>query len=250
MSPSGGYRWADFGNVAALAHPLVTQLEEANRVLSWVSQEIERRADERRITPKIFIVIDELKALAGDSELATGYLSRIASIGGEFGLHLILSTQYPQIRMLGSSELKRNVTTRLCGRVDDAQAAVNALGIAGSGAESLQGYGDFLLKDGQGLARLTVAKVEARHIARLPRKESIQELDLPDENLVSNGPPPTRQPDPIEPEQVALALFQPMGINKLAGRLSIGSTKAKRVKLFADGIRQWATGNGYRCLPD
>lgn len=239
-----GYKWADFSNVAHLAHPVITDVAEADRVLCWLTQEIERRAMEHRIAPRFYILIDELKALADDSKVASDYLSRIASVGGEFGLHLVLSTQYPQIQMLGSAELKRNVTTRLCGRVDDASAAANALGMADSGAETLQGYGDFLLKDFHGLSRLTVAHLQEKHVSELPRAE-ITPLDLPDLDAVNNGPRLAKEPDPLTPEQVALALFNPMGINRLAGELSIGSTKARRVKEFADGIRAWAISNGY-----
>lgn len=242
-----GYKWADFGNVAHLAHPVITDVAEADRVLCWLTQEIERRALDRRIEPRLFILIDELKALIDDSKVASDYLSRIASVGGEFGLHLILSTQYPQIQMLGSAELKRNVTTRLCGRVDDSQAAANALGLADSGAETLQGYGDFLLKDSNGLSRLTVAHLLESHVAELARGE-VTRLDLPNLDDVNNGPRFSKEPDPLEPEQVALALFKPMGINRLAGELSIGSTKARRVKEFADRIRAWAISNGYQCL--
>jgi hypothetical protein len=240
-----GFKWADFSNVHNLLHPLVTDIETSDRVLSWLNLEIEKRAINRYITPKIFILIDELKALTDDSKVATEYLSRIASIGAEFGLHLILSTQYPQIKMLGSSELKRNISTRLCGRVDDSQAAVNALGIADSGAESLQGYGDFLLKDFNGLSRLTIAHIQPKHIEQLERAET-EPLSLPESDIVNSGA--KREPDLLEPDQVALALFEPMGINRLANRLSIGSTKATRVKLFADDIRQWAIENGHKCI--
>ena len=117
-----GFKWRDFGNVAHLAHPVITTVEEAEQVLAWLSTEIERRAEQGYTRPRIFCLIDELKALTDDSPLAAGYLARIASVGGEFGLHLILATQYPQVKLLGgNSELKRNVTTRLCGRVDDAR---------------------------------------------------------------------------------------------------------------------------------
>lgn len=244
-----GYKWADFGSVAHLAHPIVTEVNEANRVLCWFTQEIERRATGHYTTPKIFALIDELKALTDDSNVAANYLSRIASVGGEFGLHLILATQYPQIKMLaGSAELKRNVTTRLCGKVDDSQAAVNALGIADSGAESLQGYGDFLLKDFSGLSRLTVAHLQPKHVESLPHAE-IQPLELPDDDMVNDGPKSSREPDDLEPEQIALALFQPMGINKLQKELGVGGNKATRIKNFADKIRQWAINNGYNAIP-
>lgn len=249
-----GYKWSDFANVASLAHPIVTDLREADRVLTWAFQELDRRAEKFKGVPtenipKTFLLIDELKALIDDSKVAALYLNRLASMGGEFGLHLILSAQYPQSSILGagSAEMKRNVTTRLCGKVDDATAAVNALGIAGSGAESLQGYGDFLLKDGDGLSRLAVTLIEPRHIEALPRVESVEPLQLPDDNEVDNGAPrQASTPDPLEPDQVALALFRPMGINRLAKELSVGNTKAGRIREFAQGITDWATSKGYR----
>jgi len=166
-----GYAWREFARCSHLAHPIITELAEAEAVLQWLVEEMGRRATGHYTTPRIFVNIDELKALIEDSEIAGQCLNRLASVGGEFGIHLILSTQYPQIKMLGSAEIKRNVTTRLCGKVDDGLAAANALGLKGTGAESLQGYGDFLLKDFDGLARLTVAKVETHHIDNLTRAE-------------------------------------------------------------------------------
>ena len=249
-----GFKWRDFAGVAHLAHPIVSEVPEAEQVLAWLNLEIGRRGEQGYTSPRYFILIDELKALNDDSPVAAGYLSRIASIGGEFGLHLVLSTQYPQIKLLGSAELKRNVTTRLCGRVDDAQAAHNALGIPGSGAETLQGYGDFLLRDFNGLSRLTVAKIEPTHIAALPRSDTTPQLDLPASDWVNQGPSAST-PLPPEPEPVALALFEPMGINKLAREVKargladkFSNARAQRTKAFADHIRQWALANGYRCL--
>jgi DNA segregation ATPase FtsK/SpoIIIE-like protein len=246
-----GYKWRDFSNVASLAHPVITELGEADKVLAWGNQEIERRAHQERTTPKLFFMIDELKALLDDSKVAEPYLSRLASVGGEFGLHLVLSTQYAQIKMLGSAELKRNVTTRLCGRVDDANAAANALGIAGSGAETLQGYGDFLLKDSDGLSRLTVAKIEPSHIERLPRSETIERLPLPDDNETDNGPRRMNEQMCVEPEHAALALTNPMGIQKLRTEIldrgmadSFSTDRARRTKEFAEAQRQWILDNG------
>jgi len=223
-------------------------VQEANQVLCWLTQEIERRAEHRQTTPRIFVLIDELKALIDDSQIAANYLSRIASIGGEFGLHLVLSTQYPQVQMLKSAELKRNVATRLCGRVDDANAAANALGIANSGAEHLCGYGDFLLRDFRGLYRLTVAKLESKHVSTLPRAD-VKSLSLPNPDEVNAGPKLARTPDPIEPEQVALALFNPVGINKLQKELKVGGSKATRIKNFAERIRTWAKDHGAERIP-
>ena len=243
-----GFNWQDFNNLAHLAHPVVTDINEADQVLAWLSAEVIRRAEQHYTKPKLFCLIDELKALTDDSPLAGSYLARIASIGGEFGLHLILATQYPQVKLLGNAELKRNITTRLCGKVDDASAAANALGLPGSGAEGLQGYGDFLLKDFDGLNRLTVAKVDDHNIAQLPHGEA-RRLALPPLETTRQGPPPvSRRPDPLEPEQVAAALFEPMGNTRLGRRLGVGSGKAKRINQFAQRIRAWAMANGYDCL--
>jgi hypothetical protein len=112
----------------------------------------------------------------------------------------------------------------------------------------LQGYGDFLLKDFAGLSRLTVAKIEAHHLSLLPRSET-RRLILPSlEAAGQNLNPPVRQPDPLEPEQIALALFEPMGNTRLGRQLGIGSGKAGRINQFADRIRQWALTNGHNCL--
>lgn len=246
-----GHRWSDFTRVAHLAHPIITHVEEADRVLAWLAREIHRRGAQSRTSPRLFVLIDELKALIDDSMLAADHLARLAATGAEFGLHLVLATQYPQIKMLGSAELKRNLSIRLCGKVDSADAATNALGLPDTGAESLQGYGDFLLRDFNGLFRLTVAQLEHRHVESLPHSEP-QSLDLPDlaeaHEEVPDPPRPRSEPEPLEPEQVALALFEPMGINRLAYRLSIGSTKAKRVQQFAADIRRWALANGFTRL--
>lgn len=248
-----GSEWDDFSNVPNLAHPVITDTVTALQALAWLDAEVVRRAEQRYKTPKLFVLIDELKLLLDDApDLAKEYLERLAANAAKQGIHLILGTQYPSIKALGSTDLKRNLTTRLCGRVDDASAAVNVLGLPGSGAETLGKYGDFLMRDESGLARFTVAYLEDRRVADLPRTQ-LARLELPELDDLNDGPkspPPTPGPDPLEPEHVALALFEPMGINRLSRELSIGSSKAARLKEFADTIRQWAIERGHTCLPD
>ena len=254
-----GYRWRDFAGVTHLAHPVVIDVPGAEGILAWMTREIERRALSGQITPRIFCLVDELKALVDDSSVAANHLARIASVGGEFGLHLILATQYPQIKMLGSAELKRNVTTRLCGKVDDAGAAANALGMPDSGAEDLQGYGDFLLRDFSGLTRLTVAQIEERHVAALPRGEA-KSLDLSEVDAAASAPDLPKahyhDPDPFEPGPLAMALFEPMGINRLARTIkdrglaeTFSNDKARRYLEFAGLMWEAARQMGYLKLP-
>lgn len=258
----GGYRWREFNQVTHLMHPVITEAHEAEQAITWLAGQINSRKNAPAGThfQKIFIVIDELKALIDDSNSAAPGLARLASVGGEFGLHLVAATQYPQIKMLGNAELKRNITTRLCGKVDDGAAAANALGLADTGAERLQGYGDFLLKDFEGLSRLTVAHVQAHHIKALPRSEA-RRLLLDDEPMPAQAPEPTshpaHQPDPLDPRMVAVELFDgPMGIQKLRQVIqehdygSPGVKKVRRVKEFAAAIREWAAEHDKWCIQD
>jgi S-DNA-T family DNA segregation ATPase FtsK/SpoIIIE len=249
-----GYNWKDFNGVAHMAHPVIVDLEEADKALAWASQEIDRRGKQGRKTPRIFLVVDELKALVDDSQVAIGYLARIAAMGREFGIHLNLATQYAQIQMLGGkqgAELKRNIPTRLCGRVDDANAAQNALGVKNSGAEFLQGRGDFLLRSIGTLSRLTVAKIEPYHIEKLPRAGIMSRLDMPDDDVVNSGAPAGNTSRCVEPEHVALALTVPeIGISKLRQEIidrgleeTFSKDRAKKVKEFADRTRAWIQEN-------
>lgn len=243
-----GYKWSMFNGVNHLAYPVITDIKTAEAVLAWLIGEMGRRGEKRYVTPKIFVLIDELKALADESQLAVAYLSKLAAVGGEFGIHLILATQYPQVSMLGSAELKRNIMLRLCGKVDDAASAVNALGIKNSGAERLAGYGDFLIRRDD-LARITVPLVEEQSIQALHRGHanhiSLPEVDYTEPQVPSSS---RRPPDEWKPEELGLAIFKPMAINRLQTELGIGGGKATRLKALADAVRTWALGNGYSCL--
>lgn len=236
-----GHNWKDFSGVAHLGQNVITDIETAEKALAWTSLEIERRGTIGQDSPRVFLIIDELRALVEDSEVALPYLARIASVGGEFGIHLVLATQYPQISMLSSSssgraaELKRNVTTRLCGKVDDASAALNSVGMPNSGAEALLGYGDFLLKDmTEGLNRLSTAKLEERHVTSLERGD--YSIDLPeDTDMIYGGPSDSGivVPTPQEAAKI-LSLWgttgdHAPGLNLLKNTLG-GSDKTNRAK--------------------
>ena len=92
---TNGYEWDDFNNVANLAHPVITDIATADKVLTWATLEIGQRGMDKRNTPKIFFIVDELKALVEESNIAGVCLDRIAAEGRKFGLHLIMATQYP-----------------------------------------------------------------------------------------------------------------------------------------------------------
>ncbi|MCG3207340.1 MAG: hypothetical protein FOGNACKC_00940 [Anaerolineae bacterium] len=251
--------WRDFEYLQHMLHPLVTEVDEAELVLGWLVGELGRRAGNGQKEPRIYVFVDELRGLlANGSATILSHLARLSAAGAGFGIHLNLATQYPQIGLLGggadASELKRNMTHRLCGRVDSAESATNILGLGDSGGELLAGKGDFLMRDQNGLSRLTVARASEQNISRLPRLDTPNRLDLSDVAL-TQPVPANRLPDEFTTAEQAFALFTPgrrqavVSVDQLRTEFSMGSGKAQRLKKWVEEIREWAEANGYNSLP-
>jgi hypothetical protein len=142
---------------------------------------------------------------------------------------------------------------RLVGPVDDSTAAHVATGKKNTGAELLNGTGDFLLVEpGRDPRRVAVAHLLDDDIAALPRLAEPRFIDLSgyeDLDHVQDVAKTYPRPDDLEPDQVAVALASGRGINWLAQELGIGSTKAGRVKQFADRMREKIEELGYALVP-
>jgi len=244
-----GTAWRLFSHLPHLAHPIITTDEEALRALSWAVAELDRRTSDGRTTPRIFISVDEAQALLEQDHFVKP-IGDLAAVGREFGIHLLLATQNPTASMLGDTSIKRNLTTRLVGKVDSAQAAQVAAGIKESGAELLTGPGDQLLIGPGGITRITTALVTDADVARLPRVESVPCLDLDEyddpEHVADQAQPRTA---PLLAHHVAKALVFEQGINKLATELGIGNSRATRIQRFAAEVRQILNNLGYTIIP-
>jgi len=239
-----GMGWRPLAHLSHLAHPIVTDDAEALQTLSWVLAEMDRRAMEGRSHPHLFVGIDEAQALLDRDEFVRP-ISRLAAVGREFGIHLLLATQNPTADQLGDTGIKRNLTTRLVGKVDSAQAATVAAGIKESGAELLTGPGDQLLVQPTGVTRLTVALVTDQDTSTLPTAETVRHLDLGEfddidhvlnQTVDVDQTVDTSQAAPLEPAHVALALATGRGIGYLKTELKIGSARATRLKEFATAV--------------
>lgn len=236
-----GMAWRDFDSIPHLGHPIVTDDQTALRALAWTVAEIDRRATSGRTQPALFVGIDETQDLL-DREEFVKVIGDIAATGREFGVHLLAAMQNPTAKQLGDASIKRNLTTRLVGRVDSATAAVVCTGQAESGAEKLTGAGDMLLVHPMGVKRLTAALLTGKDVEKLPRAEGVKSLDLDQYEDVDHvldqadneGKP---RADDLDPRHVAVALVAERGITWLAQRLSIGSAKARRVLEFANALR-------------
>ena len=243
-----GTAWRSFAHLPHLAHPVITSDEEALRALSWAVAEMDRRALDRRTSPRIFINIDEAQALLEEDHFIKP-IGDLAAVGREFGIHLLLATQNPTAKMLGDTSIKRNLTTRLVGKVDSAQAAQVAAGVKETGAELLTGPGDQLLVSPGGVKRITTALVTEADMAGLPRSETVPYLDLDQYDDIDQVVKQARPKAPILPHQVAQALVFKGGINKLAGELRVGNDRATRIKKFADDLRETLDNLGHTIIP-
>lgn len=245
-----GSGWRPFVDLPHLAHPVITDDPTALRALAWAVAEVDRRSIKGQTRPRVFIGIDEAQSVLEQPHFVKS-LGDLAAVGREFGVHLIMAMQNPTSKQLGDTAIKRNVTVRLVGRTDSSESARVAAGIGGSGAEQLTGVGDFLLVQPDGVRRLTTALLSEADINRLPRAESVDYLDLAEYEDVDHvlDQAANVRKDVLEPEHVLVALATGRGITWLASHLGIGSSKARRVKDFADAMRESGVNRGYTSIP-
>ena len=180
-----------FAAMAGLPHLLCPPLVAIDKVLArlqWLVREMERRDAERVDCPRLVVFIDELAdlLLVGGKELEYA-LTRLSQRGREAGVHLVACTQKPTAAVIGSLT-KANFPVRLVGSVTSPDEARLAAGVAGTGAERLQGHGDFLLVLKGQASRFTAAYVSPTEVpqvvARLRRTAPDQAMRGRENGLV------------------------------------------------------------------
>ncbi len=137
-----------FGPLTCLPHVLgdiASTPEAAKERLRWLIQEMERRDRAGASRPVLVVAIDELADLLQTGGKAVEkMITRLAQRGREAGIHLVACTQKPTAGQIGSG-MVANFPVRLVGTVASKDEARYATGVADSGAEKLEGRGDFLL---------------------------------------------------------------------------------------------------------
>ncbi len=163
-----------FEGLPHLSRAVVTGVEEATESLRSLVRLMERRG-ERGATgnaqPHVVLFIDELADLlmtagAGLQESLTRLLQR----GRGAGIHVVAATQKPTAAVLGPL-VKANFPVRLVGRVTSATDARVASGWSGTGAERLEGRGDFVA-----VAEGRVSRFQAAHVSRDEIRETVDRL--------------------------------------------------------------------------
>lgn len=145
IDPKGG---RGFGPLTKLPHVLgemAVTVPDAITRLRWLVHEMERRDREQISQPVLVVAVDELADLlqTGGSEVEA-LLTRLSQRGREAGIHLVAATQKPTAALIGAA-MKANFPVRLVGAVASRDEARYASGVTDSGAEKLEGKGDFLL---------------------------------------------------------------------------------------------------------
>jgi S-DNA-T family DNA segregation ATPase FtsK/SpoIIIE len=159
------------GVLPHLLVPVVRRVEEAKEVLERLVGEMERRDEEGRSEPRLVVVLDELADLVqvGGREVE-GQVRRLTQRGREAGVHVVGCTQKPAASVIGGL-VKSNFPVRIVGRVVSPEDAKVATGLAGSGAERLQGEGDFVL-----VARGQVTRMQAAFVGAAEVKDLVPAL--------------------------------------------------------------------------
>ncbi len=171
-----GSTFSLFDPLPHLARPVIMGHEEAVEALQSLLRLMERRMEAEN--PRVVVVIDELADLlmtGGDAIQEP--LTRLLQRGRGVGIHVVAATQKPTASVLGSL-VKANFPVRLVGKVSSANDARVASGWSGTGAERLQGRGDFIA-----VAEGKVIRFQAAHITRDEIREVVARLS----GAVSDG---------------------------------------------------------------
>jgi S-DNA-T family DNA segregation ATPase FtsK/SpoIIIE len=170
--------------------------------LEGLIAEMERRDREQVSKPAIVVGVDELADLIQvGGRPVEGALTRIAQRGREAGVHLVACTQKPSSTLIGSA-MKANFPVRLVGATASKEEARYASGIADSGAEKLEGKGDFLLIARGEAIRFQAAWLGPKELANIvsklesdstgrdwsePSDEVVESLSTRMQSVPSNG---------------------------------------------------------------
>jgi len=148
LDGKGGVSFEPLKKIPNLLGPVVSDLYSAYNALSYVVAELRRRyklLSQGIIKgwPAIVVIVDEFQEFTSAPSISR-LLREIAASGRAAHIHLILSSQHPNIKMFGDwgAEIKRNLPGRLVLRVLDADASRVAVGGPYPRADLLLGLGD------------------------------------------------------------------------------------------------------------
>ncbi|MEO8082538.1 MAG: DNA translocase FtsK [Ardenticatenales bacterium] len=212
-----------FARLPHLLAPLATTPEDGARLIAGLVRELDvRRDDPSRVREGaiLLVVVDEAAEFTG---AAGDGLCRVASMGAELGIRLLVSSQHPTTGAV-QRLVTANLGARLVGKCNDDPAARLCMGGRSEAPRSLEGKGDFLLVTGDEdqARRVQVGMVTDDEYAMLP--------------VGHPGPIPAPHPAP-HPEAADVARVAAMwdgggmpGIMRIRRDLGCGDSRARRLR--------------------
>ena len=155
-----------FRGLPHLCRDVAGTIPAALDVLRWAVTLMENRDREGQSSPKIVIFIDEVADLILQASEVTVLLTRLLQRGRQSGIHIVACTQKPTTSVIGSLT-KSNFPVRIVGRVASPEDAKVASGLKQTGAEKLQGRGDFLLITSEGIVGFQGVHVSEQAISEI-----------------------------------------------------------------------------------
>ena len=158
IDPKRGVELTPYNGIPHMARPVVTDAGEAVSALEDAAKEMDRRYDlitasgvkklseynekSESPLPRLIVVIDELADLmTAAGKKAEASVVRIARMGRAAGVHLIVATQRPTVKVI-TGQIKANIPSRIAFRV--ASHLESRIILDEGGAEKLAGKGDML----------------------------------------------------------------------------------------------------------
>ena len=165
--------FVDFAAIPHLLTPIITDVKVALSAFGWLNEEMERRYEAicsvgvldidgfNEAAPgkddkmsRIVVIVDEFADfMLYDKALTEKLVVQILKKGRRVGIHLIIGTQRPSIDVL-TGNIKANMPTRIAFKTASVVDSRNILDQ--SGAESLLGKGDMIIKDPRMLVPLRI----------------------------------------------------------------------------------------------
>jgi S-DNA-T family DNA segregation ATPase FtsK/SpoIIIE len=141
-------RGRSFHDLEGLPHVLgdvASGRDLAQETLRWLHAELQRRLLERTTLPLLAVAVDDMDWLLQSGDHESGRIvARLCRMGRDAGIHVIACAPHAAVEMMGT-EFLAAFPMRLVGALANAEQARVATGMNESGAERLEGGGDFVL---------------------------------------------------------------------------------------------------------
>ena len=162
LDPKGS-AFPHFAGLPHLSRPVIREAGEAEEALESLVRLMGTRANIRRQGPHVVVVIDDLANLLMWGDALQGSLTGLLQRGREASIHIVAATQEPTLPLVRPL-MEANFPVRLVGRVTNATSARLATGRNGTGAERLEGRGDFVVVAEGQVTRFQAAYVEPNEL--------------------------------------------------------------------------------------